>query len=62
MPVCSLCSDSEHTSRTCPNIFCYNCEEPGHDLRGCKAPRRLNMVCFRCNMNGHDQKVSGRKT
>ncbi|XP_052264569.1 zinc finger CCHC domain-containing protein 7-like [Dreissena polymorpha] len=56
MPVCSLCSDSEHTSRTCPNIFCYNCEEPGHDLRGCKAPRRLNMVCFRCNMNGHDQK------
>eukprot|EP00051_Salpingoeca_urceolata_P021073 m.323888 g.323888 ORF g.323888 m.323888 type:complete len:295 (+) comp19728_c7_seq6:185-1069(+) len=51
---CTLCGDSDHEMRNCPQELCFNCRLPGHRSRDCRQKRmRRDDRCQRCQMPGH---------
>ena len=49
IPTCRKCNRPGHQARTCPNIFCFNCEELGHMTDSC--PDEIHGCT--CRVTGH---------
>ena len=48
-PTCRKCNRPGHQAKTCPNIFCFNCEELGHMRDSCPE----EVYCCICRVTGH---------
>ena len=48
-PTCRKCNRPGHQAKTCPNIFCFNCEELGHMSDSCPE----EVYCCICQVTGH---------
>ncbi|XP_077863270.1 uncharacterized protein LOC102803091, partial [Saccoglossus kowalevskii] len=53
-PSCYLCGETGHSRQRCPNALCFNCHQPGHQMKDCTERwRRLSEECYRCQQSGH---------
>lgn len=48
-PTCQKCNQPGHFSNECLTVFCFNCENLGHQAANCPAP----VLCCICKEDGH---------
>lgn len=48
--LCNMCGDPFHKYRACPRLICAGCDEQGHKLKECTAPKcdRCGLLPLRC--------------
>ena len=47
--VCWKCGSSDHIGSSCPDHYCFNCDQPGHVAHACKQRLR----CSLCKVEDH---------